>query len=552
MGVLGLAPFIQKTCPEVIKTLPDRLRSLSGKKIVIDGTLITQRFHFAPIPHPFRHVVCWYRLIKHLQATNVKVICVFDGKVRSAAKQREMERRRRDRMLTAARGVFEVDRLSRLRRLTQSLQSWQAAPGTPEAAHELSSLKDLMEKMKPPPDTALSELLLANQHLEPSVNLSSSVPGVQGLARHSLFRLEGVFSIHDPYAVITDLPTPAPRSESERTLDDVKGAPPVVDESLTSKDLALDIPRLYQQYQQSIPRILSLTEAASERPAMPSPPTFSPEEIEEARVDYALSKSQHGLMIEEGKLWEQLASLDGLESIEDSVTSLAQALEAKSSLLSESYARRTHPPTTETYEQSKEILHAMGVPCVEPAGPYEAETLAASLVIHGHADYVASEDTDVLVYEVPLVRNIGSSTGPLVLISGANVRAALKLDRTQYIDFALLLGTDFSQRIKNVGPARALKFIREHGSIERVLEHERQYPPRVPPEEYLQQVELARLVFQTLPPIPEDAHLEQGKLDEQAVWAILDKYNLHRYVADDWAHQQALVGNYFSDDPAAA
>ncbi|KAI0356104.1 PIN domain-like protein [Trametes cingulata] len=531
MGVLGLAPFIQKTCPEVIKTLPDRLRSLSGKRIVIDGTLITQRFHFAPIPHPYRHVVCWYRLVKHLQATDVEVICVFDGKVRSVAKQREVERRRRDRMLTAARGVFEVDRLSRLRRLTKSLQSWQAAPRAEESARELVSLKDLTEKMKSPSETAMSELLLASKHLDPGTPLTTHLP------------------------VIEDLSATPLQPESQRTLDNVEGldSPQAADGLKTPKDLAGNISRLYGDFQQSIPRILSL--AASSPPelsAMSSPQNISQEEIEEARVDYALSKSQHSLMMEEGKLWEQLASLDDLASIEDSITSLAESLEAKSSVLSESYARRTHPPTSETYEQSKEVLRAMGVPCVEPAGPYEAETLAASLVIHGYADYVASEDTDVLVYEVPLLRNIGSSTGPLVLISGANVRAALQLDRTQYIDFALLLGTDFSQRIKNVGPARALKFIREHGSIERVLERERGYPPRMPLEEYLQQVELARLVFQTLPPIPDGVRLEQGKVDEQAVWAIMEKYNLHRYLADELAHEQALVGNYFSDDPAAA
>lgn len=159
---------------------------------------------------------------------------------------------------------------------------------------------------------------------------------------------------------------------------------------------------------------------------------------------------------------------------------------------------------------------------------------------------------DVLVYEAPLIRNITSSAGPLVLISGADVRTVLQLDRAGYVDFALLLGTDFSQRIKNVGPARALKFIREHGSIERVLEHEPQYPPRISPSEYLQQVQLARRVFQTLPPTPDGALLQQGEVDEGAVRAILDKHHLHRYVGGDWDYKDALTGNYFSDDPIAA
>ncbi len=120
---------------------------------------------------------------------------------------------------------------------------------------------------------------------------------------------------------------------------------------------------------------------------------MSSEDVEEAHVEYALSKSQHSLMIEEGKLWHGLAHSDDPEAVESILRSLAEELEIKSSLLSESYDRRTHPPTSETYEQSKEILQAMGVPYITPPGPFEAEALAASLVINGYADYVASEDT---------------------------------------------------------------------------------------------------------------------------------------------------------------
>ncbi|KAF8223559.1 hypothetical protein L208DRAFT_1316358 [Tricholoma matsutake] len=66
MGMLGPMLFLQETCPEVIKYLPDHLCSLSGKIIVIDGMLIMQHFHFVPwqTPHCHCHVLGWYRLIK--------------------------------------------------------------------------------------------------------------------------------------------------------------------------------------------------------------------------------------------------------------------------------------------------------------------------------------------------------------------------------------------------------------------------------------------------------------------------------------------------------
>lgn len=155
------------------------------------------------------------------------------------------------------------------------------------------------------------------------------------------------------------------------------------------------------------------------------------------------------------------------------------------------------------------------------------------------------------MYGAPLIRNITNRQEPLVIVSGADVRAVLKLDRASFIDFALLLGTDFSRRIKNVGPARALKFIREHGSIERIIELETKFPPRVPKQVYLQQVEDARLVFQTLPPVPDPKLFERRKIDEEEVMQILQKYGLHKAAMYDWDYEAALDGNYFEDDPSA-
>ncbi|CDO70482.1 hypothetical protein BN946_scf184569.g25 [Trametes cinnabarina] len=440
-------------------------------------------------------------------------------------------------MVTAARGVFEVDRLSRLHRLTKSLRAWKTGEGSSETTEILLPLKDLMIKVK---ETGSAPSVLPFRSASPS-------PASDTLA--------------------ADLPT--------RQLDSELPGRPVADSSVAKQPfkpedmpdagttdasydttrtfVPKDIAELYVEYRQSVPQLMYLAQAYDRELAeSPAVQEASTQEIEEARIDYGLSKSQHGLVVDEGKLWEQLVSSDNFQSVETAVGSLASSLEARSRVLSESYARRTNPPTSATYEQSREILQAMGIPCVEPSGPYEAEALAASIVLNGFADYVASEDTDVLIYDAPLVRNVATGAAPLVLISGSDVRTVLQLDRARYIDFALLLGTDFSQRIKNVGPTRALKFIREHGSIERVLEHERQYPPRIPIDEYLEQIALARSVFNTLPPIPHSSLLQQGIPDEQAVWAILDRFGLRRYLADDWDYTRTLSGNYFADNPSAA
>ena len=56
-----------------------------------DGTLLTQRMHFARMPFRNRHVLGWYRLILDMKEAGVNAITVFDStKGRPVAKQKEV------------------------------------------------------------------------------------------------------------------------------------------------------------------------------------------------------------------------------------------------------------------------------------------------------------------------------------------------------------------------------------------------------------------------------------------------------------------------------
>ncbi|KAL6306341.1 PIN domain-like protein [Sparassis latifolia] len=637
MGVLGFAPFIQKTCPEVIKTLPNRLRSLSGKTVVLDGTLITQRLHFAPMPHRYRHVLGWYRIIRELRECDVHAICVFDGKERSLAKEMEIKRRRAVRKVTEARGELELQRLGRLQRLTSLLHSWRAlnTPAQNKAADSLRSLVGELVNLPPlpsymtgtPRDDTPNTLLHYNAHpwhvvpseeamgdfsqsdmddvlkhagvpvnasqdadsmpfadgpgtseyttnpvipplsgrdgpatnsvetatvppVEQPTDSSDDIPHLRDLSLHDVPDLEEVVELDDETSAIAST---APE------LDDLSSPPMPIptdleteSEQVDPEDLSSALSELYLQYRQSVPELTSLPEQAPAEAVTPEAEASVDEDAAasaaDAQAEYAMSKTQHQLMLDEGQLWAHLAEAD----LGDAEITAVAALTHKSSIISESYKRRTHPPTIETYTESREILEALGVPCIEPTGPFEAEALASSLVINGYADYVASEDTDVLVYEAPLIRNISNRSGPLVVISGTDVRELLALDRAGFVDFALLLGTDFSSRIKNVGPSRALALIREHGSIERVLEQAPQFPPRTPQDVYLAQVDRARLVFETLPSPPDASSIEMKDPDEEEVSRIMKHYGLSSALKEEWDGNVGLEGNYFQDDPSAS
>ena len=126
----------------------------------------------------------------------------------------------------------------------------------------------------------------------------------------------------------------------------------------------------------------------------PSPVSSGPMDPADVQVQAAMSKTQHQLTIEEGKLWEKLTDPnEAVDNDESPTAAILASLREKSTFMVQSYHRRNNPPTETTYKESKNILQAMGVPCIDSTGPYEAEALAASLVLNGCADYVASEDT---------------------------------------------------------------------------------------------------------------------------------------------------------------
>ncbi|KNZ78328.1 putative flap endonuclease 1 like protein [Termitomyces sp. J132] len=586
MGVLGLTPFLQKTCPEVIKKLPDRLRGLAGKKVVIDGTLITQRLHFAPMPHPYRHVQMWHRLMRELQEAGVSVVCVFDGKERNTAKAREIARRKEVQRIVKARGALEFDRSKRLNQLSDILPSfWRLDDTTSRRtsdflhetvvtdSHLVSDYVDSVLLEADSPRVKYSSAHVPPYHQEPKAPFYPE-------PFHSPFEFEpDIYTIvapkHTddflPHFVIEDSPLasahePEPGSPEDNfsqlsskestshaqttykfdtiptTPSSESISPSTTQTPPTPEDILGQLSDLYLSYRQSVSRLAALSNPLDSSP-FSIPSVGDPD----TQAEIVMTKAQYQLTLEEGRFWDAFAAEPRGAKLPDVLKMLTETSEC----MSASFERRMNPPTSSTYLESKEILKAMGVPCLETSGAYEAEALASSMVLNGLADYVVSEDTDVLIYEAPLVRNLTNKNAPLTLVSGAEIRALLQLDRASFVDFAILLGTDFSQRIKNVGPARALKFIREHGSIERFIELETKFAPPLAPEAYLNQVEAARLVFRTLPPVPDPELLEQGEPDEAKVIELLQKYGLGKEVMGmgEWGYEEALKGNYFEDNP---
>jgi hypothetical protein len=100
------------------------------------------------------------------------------------------------------------------------------------------------------------------------------------------------------------------------------------------------------------------------------------------------------------------------EEAELSITERSAKLEEQSSIMAASLARRANSPKALTYAESRLLLEAMGIPCIQSYLPYEGEALASSLVLHGLADFVGSEDT-VNFYTLQFVRVLIATFRPV-------------------------------------------------------------------------------------------------------------------------------------------
>lgn len=82
---------------------------------------------------------------------------------------------------------------------------------------------------------------------------------------------------------------------------------------------------------------------------------------------------------------------------------------------------------------------------------------------------------DTLTFNAPILfRHLTFSEAKKQPISEINLKVALEgleMDMGQFIDLCILLGCDYLEPIKGVGPKSALKLIREYGGLEGVVEY---------------------------------------------------------------------------------
>lgn len=189
------------------------------------------------------------------------------------------------------------------------------------------------------------------------------------------------------------------------------------------------------------------------------------------------------------------------------------------------YAQATSSLKDVMVEDAKKLLDALGVAWVQ--APSEGEAQASFIASRGDVWAVASQDHDSLLFGAPrMIKNLAITGRRKLprrdayvevepkLVELAKVLEELAVTREQLVDVGILIGTDFNpDGVKGIGPKTAAKLIREHGSLEKVIESSPEITIRPSPDSI-------REIF-LHPNVIEDYELKWRKPDEEKVVAFL-------------------------------
>ena len=190
-------------------------------------------------------------------------------------------------------------------------------------------------------------------------------------------------------------------------------------------------------------------------------------------------------------------------------------------------ARRQVRPTRQHNEEVRHLLKLMGIPCV--IAPSEAEAQCAELARAGKVYAAGSEDMDTLTFGTSiLLKHLTASEQKKLPVHQVDLPKALEglgMDMAQFIDLCILLGCDYLDPIKGIGPKTALKLIREHKTLEKVVEHFK--------EEAKKSVQIPEhWPFQEARKIFENPDVQKGK-DLDLKWETPDVEGMVKFLCQD-------------------
>ena len=183
--------------------------------------------------------------------------------------------------------------------------------------------------------------------------------------------------------------------------------------------------------------------------------------------------------------------------------------------------------TRDMIDEGKILLEAMGLPFVQ--APSEGEAQASVMSAESQVQAVISQDYDCMLFGARKVlrnftiygrrrvssRNIYVSVDPEYIDLQENLQN-MGISREQLIDMAILIGTDFNDGIRRIGPKSALTYVKKYGNIHGVIREKKLEIP---------DLDMVREIFLN-PDVVHDPKVSFSMPDDDKIISILvEKHN---------------------------
>lgn len=130
-------------------------------------------------------------------------------------------------------------------------------------------------------------------------------------------------------------------------------------------------------------------------------------------------------------------------------------------------AKRDSDEVTETMIRDvQELLRRFGIPYI--TAPMEAEAQCAELLKLNLVDGIVTDDSDCFLFGGDKVyKNMFNQKQYVECYIMNDINSKMGLSQEKLIDLALLLGSDYTEGIKGIGPVMAMEILAEFGSLKK-------------------------------------------------------------------------------------
>lgn len=153
-------------------------------------------------------------------------------------------------------------------------------------------------------------------------------------------------------------------------------------------------------------------------------------------------------------------------------------------------------------ESSKKLFDLFGIRHIYVQQGGEAEGILSMLSKNNVIQGIITEDSDILANSGKLLlKNFCPDKNTIEENCLDGILSCLELNQDEFIDFCILCGCDYTQKIPNLGPINALKIIYKYKNIEKFLDNNTKY---IIPINFMDNYQKARYLFNH--PIPDDVY----------------------------------------------